>query len=359
MTLIASSVIIYNQLEFMQKKAMGYNAEEVIVLPVKNLDAINPRFEELRSELLKISNVKSVSAASNIPGRPFNQNPVFATQHPEMRVASSEALIDYDFFNLMDIKFADGRPFSKENPADREAFILNETAAKNLYAGNAVGKEFSWDFDEGIVQGTVIGVVKDFHFQSLHEPIRPLLFRLMPYYNYVLIKVNTGEFSGTLNAIENTWKKFDNRFAFEFSFLSNFLNQQYQFEQSMARVLGAFSFIAITIACFGLLAIASLTFKQKTREVSVRKVLGATLAQIMILLIRDFTRLVIIAVLLATPIIWWIMSSWLENFTFRTTINPLIFVGSGVLLVAIAWATLSYLLWKISMVNPAETLKNE
>jgi putative ABC transport system permease protein len=359
MILIASSVIIYNQLEFMQNKAMGYNAEEVIVLPVKNLDAINPRFEELRNELLKISNVKSVSAASNIPGRPFNQNPVFATQHPEMRVASSEALIDYDFFNLMDIKFADGRPFSKENPADRDAFILNETAAKNLYAGSAVGKEFSWDFDEGIVQGTVIGVVKDFHFQSLHEPVRPLLFRLLPYYNYVLIKVNTAEFSSTLNAIENTWKKFDNLFAFEFSFLSNYLNQQYQFEQSMARVLGAFSFIAITIACFGLLAIASLTFKQKTREVSIRKVLGATLAQIMILLVRDFTRLVIIAVLLATPIIWWIMNSWLENFTFRTTINPLIFVGSGVLLVAIAWATLSYLLWKVSMVNPAETLKNE
>jgi putative ABC transport system permease protein len=276
-----------------------------------------------------------------------------------MRIASSEALIDYDFFTVLDIKFAEGRPFSKENVADRDAFILNETAAKNLYAGNAVGKAFSWDYDEGIVEGTVIGVVKDFHFQSLHEPVRPLLFRLLPRYNYVLVKLNTAEFSSTINAIENTWKKFDNRFAFDFSFLSDYLNQQYRFEQSMAAVLGAFSFIAITIACFGLLAIASLTFTQKIKEVSIRKVLGATLLQIMLLLIKDFTRIVIIAVLLATPVIWWIMNSWLENFTFRTPINPMIFVGSGMLLVAVAWATLSYLLWKISLVNPAETLKNE
>jgi putative ABC transport system permease protein len=175
----------------------------------------------------------------------------------------------------------------------------------------------------------------------------------------VLIKLNTAEVSGTLKAIENTWKKFDNRFAFEFSFLSNYLDQQYRFEQSMAAVLSAFSFIAITVACFGLFAIASLTFRQKTREVSIRKVLGATLIQIMILLMKDFTRLVIIAVLLATPVIWWIMNNWLENFTFRTTINPLSFVGSGMLLLTIAWATLSYLLWKVSMVNPAETLKSE
>ena len=359
MILMASSVIIFNQLEFMQNKALGYNAEEVVVLPVKNIDAINTRFEELRNELLRISNVKSVSAASNVPGRPFNQNPVYATQHPEMRVASSEALIDYDFFNVMDIKFSEGRPFTRENPADREAFILNETAARNLFAGNAVGKEFSWDFDEGIIQGTVIGVVKDFNFQSLHEPVRPLLFRLLPRYNYVLVKLNTTEFTGTLKDIESTWRKFDNQFAFEFSFLSNYLDQQYRFEQSMAAVLSAFSFIAITIACFGLLAIASLTFRQKIREVSIRKVLGATLLQIMILLVKDFTRLVVIAVLLATPVIWWIMNGWLENFTFRTTINPLSFIGSGMLLLTIAWATLSYLLWKVSMINPAETLKNE
>lgn len=359
MILITSSVIIYSQLEFMQNKELGFHQEEVIVLPIKNRDAINPRFDELRSALQQIPSVKFVSAASNVPGRPFNQNPVFATHDPQRRIGSSEALIDYDFFDVMDIEFSDGRSFSRENPADQEAFILNETAAKNLYNGQAIGKEFSWDYDEGIVRGTVIGVVKDFHFQSLHEPVRPLLFRLLPRFNYVLIKLNTDDFSGSLSAIEKTWKKFDNRFAFEFAFLSDYLNQQYRLEQSMATVLGTFSIIAIAIACFGLLAIAALSFRQKIKEVSIRKVLGATMAQIMMLLAKDFTRMVLIAIVLSVPAVWWVMSDWLQNFTFRTTINPLIFVISGILLLVLAWSTLSYLLWKISNINPVETLKNE
>ncbi len=359
MILITSSIIIFNQLEFMQTKELGFQPEEIIVLPIKDRDAITPRFEELRTELSRIANVKSVSAASNVPGRPFNQNPVFDTTHPEMRIASSEAMVDIDFFNLLDIEFADGRPFLKDNPADSNAFILNETAAKNLYSGNAVGKEFAWDYDEEVIKGNVVGIVKDFHFQSLHEPVRPLLFRLMPRYNYVLIKLDTDNFAGTLRSIENTWKKFDNQFAFEFSFLSDYLNEQYRLEKSMAKVLSTFSFIAITIACCGLFSIAALTFRQKTKEVSIRKVLGATVEQIILLLVKDFTRIVLLAVLLAVPLVWWMMNEWLENFTFRTSIDPLIFLGTGVMLLLMAWITLGYLLWRISNMNPAQTLKNE
>ena len=360
MILITSSIIIYSQLEFIQNKELGFQQEEVVVLPIKKREAINPRFDELQRELQQIPSVKSVSAASNIPGRPFNQNPVFATHEPQLRIGSSEALIDYDFFDVLNIEFSEGRSFSRENPADRDAFVLNETAAKNLYAGRAVGKEFSWDRDdEGIVKGTVIGVVKDFHFQSLHEPVRPLMFRLSQRYNYILIKLNTDDFPNSIKAIERTWKKFDNQFAFEFSFLSDYLNQQYALEQNMATVLGTFSILAIVIACFGLLAIAALSFRQKIKEISIRKVLGASLSQVMVLLAKDFTRLVFISIVLSVPMVWWIMNDWLQNFTFRTTINPAIFVISGVLLLILAWATLSYLLWKISNINPVETLKNE
>lgn len=359
MILITSSLIIYSQLEFMQNKELGFRQEEVIVLPIKNRDAINPRFDELRRELLQIPGVKFASAASNVPGRPFNQNPVFATNDPQQRIASSEALVDYDFFDVLNVEFLDGRPFSRENPADKDAFILNETAAKNLYNGQAVGKEFSWDYDAGIIKGSVIGVVKDFHFQSLHEPVRPLLFRLSPHYNYVLIKLNTDNFSNTINEIENKWATFDPQFAFEFSFLSDYLNQQYRLEQNMATVVGTFSVVAIAVACFGLLAIAALSFRQKVKEVSIRKVLGATMQQIMMLLVKDFTRVVLIAIVLSVPLVWWMMNDWLQNFTFRTTISPVIFVISGMTLLILAWLTLSYLLWKISNINPVETLKNE
>jgi putative ABC transport system permease protein len=359
MILITCSIIIYSQLNYIQHKDLGFNQQEVIVLPIKNFDVINPKFEALRNELLQINNVKSVSAASNVPGRPFNQNPVFATQSPQMRIASSEALVDYDFFTVLGIEFADGRSFSKNNPADKDAFILNETAAKNLYAGDAVGKEFSWESEEGVIKGPVVGVIKDFHFQSLHEPVRPLMFRLLPRYNYVLVKLNTNDFAKTLTAVQNTWRKFDNRFGFEFSFLSDYLNQQYILEQGMARILSTFSAIAIAIACLGLLGIAALSFRQKTKEVSIRKVLGATIPEIIFHLAKNFSRILLISIGLAVPLVWWVMDNWLENFTFRIAINPLIFVGTGVLLMIIAWITLSHLLWKISNINPAETLKNE
>jgi putative ABC transport system permease protein len=274
-------------------------------------------------------------------------------------MASSEALIEYDFFNVLGIEFSDGRSFSRNNSADKDAFILNEMAAKNLYGGQAVGKELTWESEEGAIKGTVIGVVKDFHFQSLHEPVRPLMFRLLPRYNYVLIKLNTQDFSHTLEAVQSTWRKFDNRFGFEFAFLSDYLNQQYVLEQSMAKILSAFAGIAIAIACFGLLGVAAFSFRQKTKEVSIRKVLGATMLEIMFHLVKKFSKIVLISVGMAVPLIWWVMDYWLENFTFRITINPLIFAGTGVLLLIIAWLTLSHQLWKVSTVNPAETLKNE
>jgi putative ABC transport system permease protein len=201
--------------------------------------------------------------------------------------------------------------------------------------------------------------VRDFHFQSLHEPIRPLIFRLSPNFNYVMIKMSASDFAKSLQAIESSWKKFDDRFGFEFSFLSDELNQQYASEQNMATVMITFAILAVIIACIGLLGIAALTFRQKTKEVSVRKVLGATVASLMLLLLKDFTRMVVVAILLSVPFVWWLMNQWLQNFTYRTVVNPLIFVGSGVLLIAVTWGTLSYLTLKIARVNPAETLKSE
>ncbi len=360
MILISSSIVIYSQLNFIQNRELGFDEEETIILPIKNRGAIRPKLDELRNELMKVPGIKGVSAASNVPGTSYNQNPVFATTNPTIKSAASEALVDYDFFDVMGITFVEGRKFSRENPADKEGFILNETAANSLYPEGALGKEFSWDFDDnGIVEGTVIGVVKDFHFQSLHQPVHPMLFRLLPYYRFVIVKLNTNDLPATLKGLETTWKKFDDRFEFEFSFLKENLNKLYSQEQNMASVLMVFSIIAMTIACFGLLAIAALTFRQKTKEISVRKVLGASLSSLAYLLIRDFTRIVLVAIILAIPLVWWVMNGWLENFTFRTTINPLIFIASGILLIAVAWITLSYLTIKIARVNPAETLKSE
>lgn len=359
MVLVSTSLIIYQQLEFLQHQELGFRPDEVIIIPIKDNDPVNPRFEDLRHEMLKVPGVNAVAAASNVPGKSFNQNPVFSTENPELRVGASEVLTDYELFHVLGIELADGRLFSRDNPADREGFVINETLANNLYGGKAVGKEFNWDYDSGPVKGTIIGVVKDFHFQSLHKAVDPLMFRLSPNYNYVVINLSTADFNTTIQAIEKVWRTVDTQFAFDFSFLSDDLNLQYAEEQNMANVLGAFSGIAVAIACFGLLGIAALTFRQRTKEVSIRKVLGANRSNLMMLLIKDFTTMILVAILLAVPLVWWMMSEWLQHFTLRVTINPILFAGSGLLLMLFAWTTLAYLTWKVSNVNPAETLKSE
>ena len=292
MALISASVIISQQLNFLQHKDLGFKPEEVIVLPIKDR-AMNRRIEELRAELLKIKGVTGVSATSNIPGKSFNQNPIYPTQSPQDRRDASEAMIDADFLKVMGMTISEGRDFLKSNPADSNGFILNETAVRQLGLKDPVGKEILWERDGPELKGPIIGVAKDFNYQSLHEPLRPLLLRLETNYNFAVIKVSTSDFTPAVKDIEKTWRKFDDRFRFEFSFLDSQLNQLYTEEQNMVQVLNIFSFLGVIIASTGLLGIAALAFRQRTKEVSIRKVLGANLVSLIFLLIRDFTQLVL------------------------------------------------------------------
>ncbi|HET9487940.1 MAG TPA: FtsX-like permease family protein, partial [Chryseosolibacter sp.] len=363
MMLVSSAVIIYSQLDFLNTKELGFSKEAVLVIPVKNESGMR-RFDALQNELSKVDGVISVSASSNIPGGQFNQHHIASLQFPDDDISSSEVFVDYDFFRTMNIPLAEGRTFMRTNPADSSAaYVLNETAARQLnIGGGVVGKEIWWKRREQNVaqRGTVIGVVKDFHFQSLHEPIRPLVFMVTQQeFNHLLLKVKTADFSERIAAIEKVYKTFEPVYGFEFSFLEERLNGQYASEKRTGVLLGVFTIIAILIACFGLFGMSLLTFQQKVKELSVRKVLGATLANMMVVLLGDFTKLIVVAVVLATPLAWWIMNTWLQNFSYQITIHPVVFVASGVGLVLIAWATLSYFTVRASQLNPAETLKNE
>jgi len=358
MALISASAIITQQVNFLRHKELGFKPEEVIVLPIKDR-SMNKRIEELRMELLKVKGVTGVSATSNIPGKSYNQNPIFAKQNPDERRDASETMIDVDFLKVMNMTIVDGRGYLKNNPADSDGFILNETAVNQLGIKNPVGKEIVWERDGPELKGPIIGVVKDFHFQSLHEPLRPLLMRLEPSYNFAVVKVSTSGFVSAISDVEKAWRKFDDRFRFEFSFLDSQLNQLYQEEQNMVSVLDIFSMLGVAIASIGLLGIAALSFRQRTKEVSIRKVLGASLSNLIVLLVKDFTQLVLIAVALAVPLVWWVMQNWLQNFSYRITINPVVFVITGLSLVLIAWITLGFLTLKTTRINPAETLKSE
>ena len=363
MILISSAIIIYSQLHFLTSRNLGFGKEAVLVIPVKNETGMK-RFSTFQNELMRMDGVISVSASSNIPGQQFNQHQIASIQFPDDDVSTSEVFVDYDFFKTLGISLAEGRTFLRNNPSDSAvAFVLNETAARQLnIKGPVVGSEIFWKRreDNTKVRGTVIGIVKDFHFQSLHEPIRPLLFALTHSgFNHILVKFNPEHFSQMLPAIEKSYKAFEPVYGFEFSFLEDQLSAQYKAEQRTGTILGTFTVIAILIASFGLFGMSLLTFQQKAKELSVRKVLGASLASILLLLIGNFTKMIVLAVLLAIPFTWWIMRNWLKNFSYKIDIEPLTFMVSGVILVLIAWLTLSYYTVKASRLNPAETLKNE
>jgi putative ABC transport system permease protein len=318
----------------------------------------------LQNELNKIEGIVSVSGSSNIPGGQFNQHHIASLQFPDDDVSASEVFVDYDFFSTLAIRLEEGRTFLRGNPADSaHTFVLNETAARQLNLdGPVVGREIWWKQREDniMIRGTVIGIVSDFHFQSLHDPIRPLIF--LPttvQFNHILVRIETADFSNKLAAIEKVYKQFEPVYGFEFAFLEERLNAQYAAEKRTAAILTIFAAIAIMIACFGLFGMSLLTFQQKVKELSVRKVLGATLSDILVLLVGGFTKLILLAVVLATPVAWLIMRDWLENFSYRIHIHPAIFLLSGLVLIAIAWATLGYFTVKASKLNPSETLKNE
>jgi putative ABC transport system permease protein len=363
MILVSSAIIIYTQLDYLTHKDLGFGKDAVLTIPVKN-EAGMERFAAMQNELLRIPGVLAVSATSNIPGGQFNQHALASIEFPDEEVGASEAFVDFDFFRTLDISLADGRTFSRDHLSDSVgAFVINETAGRQLHLKEPfVGQDIWWKRheDRAMVRGKVIGVVKDFHFQSLHEPIAPLLFLLTDRnFNHILIKLKTKDLRGRIAAVEEVYKQFEPVYGFEFSFLDDRLNSQYASERRTEVILSIFTGIAILIASFGLFGMALLTFQQKIKELSVRKVLGATMRNILFLVVGDFTRLIVLAVVLATPMAWWFMSRWLENFSYRIDIHPMVFVGSGIALVAIAWATLSYFTVKASKLNPAETLKNE
>jgi putative ABC transport system permease protein len=358
MALISGSIIIFTQLDFLRNHSLGYNQEGVLVIPLKAEEF--PAFDAMRNELARIDGVTDVSATTNVPGGSFNQYPVFAVTSPMDRIDASQCYVDPNFFKTMGITLKEGRLFTQGSVSDTtRTIVINEAAAEQLNLENPVGSEISIDLHDRLATGRVIGVVNNFNFQSLHDPLRPLIFHVTDEFNFMVIRADFNNLSQKISEIKAVYRKFDPIFNFEFSFLDDRLQQQYVSESRLGIVMGLFSAIAIVIASFGLFAMALLTFSRKTKEISIRKVLGAGVPHLIYILLKNFTILVLVAIVIATPFTWWVMNQWLQNFSFRIEISPLVFVGAAVLLLAICWVTLSYLTLKTTRLNPAETLKSE
>lgn len=357
--LIAGTLVMYKQLNFLEEKDLGFEKEQVAVIPMKS-EQLRSRYEAIKDRLKGVAGVQKVTAASNIPGGSFNQQEV-QWRADDPRVDVSELRVDYDFTETLGINLAEGRSFSESYAEDQgSTFLINETAARQFEWDNPVNKEITYFDDDVIRKGKVIGVVEDFHFQSLHQPIAPLVIQILPEeFNYVLIKLRPDDMSRQIASIREVWKEFDPIFGFEYSFLDSEFEANYRREEKAGSILFMFSGLAIIIACMGLFGLTSFAVQNRLKEIGVRKILGAGIGGIVGLFSKQFLQLILVSLLVSIPLTVWVMTGWLQNFAYRTEIGITVFLVSGLIVMGIALITITSIAAKAAMMNPVESLKSE
>ncbi|NUO82440.1 hypothetical protein HUU05_20385 [candidate division KSB1 bacterium] len=307
-----------------------------------------------------------MSASSSVPGTAGWWRTAARRGDAEDEKAVFSHQIDYDFFATLCIELAAGRFLSHEFPSDSaQAFVLNEAAVKDFgweSPAAALGQSFVWlgAGPENAKRGTVVGVVKDFHFRPLYEEIAPAVFHLMPWGSErLVVRVRPHSMEQALTILKTQWQKFDPLHPLYFSFLDEQVEAQYGAETRLLKIFSLFSAFAIFISCLGLFGLASFTTEQRTKEIGIRKALGASVPNIILMLSNGFTRLVLISFVIAAPIAWWAMKQWLQNFAYRQALGLNAFIWAGLLALGIAWLTVSYQSLKAALANPVEALRYE
>ncbi|HNP22250.1 MAG TPA: ABC transporter permease [Panacibacter sp.] len=362
--LIITTVVVFQQLDYMQQKSLGFDKEQIAVVPYNA--ALNDKFEAFRNELLSNSNIKDASRSSRIPtGRLLDAQDAYTTSGDSLQQSSTDiklVAVDYDFIPAYGIKMAAGRNFSRAYGTDTAGFIINETAVKALgwkSPQDAVGREFKY----GNIPGRIIGVTKDFHFENLHQAIVPLVFEMFPqrisFFNNLSVKFSGNGTTAALEHLEATWKKFLPEIPFEYNFLDDNFNKLYQSEQRQGSIFTSFACIAIFIACLGLFGLSAFTISQRVKEIGVRKVLGANTTTIVALLSKDFLWLVSIAALIAFPVAWYSMDSWLKDFAYRINMQWWVFLLAAIAALLVALLTVGYQAIKAALANPVKSLRTE
>jgi len=361
--LIIATITVYNQLKFVRNLPLGFSKDQMLVLNFHNDSLVTQHYEAFKRQLAAVPHVLSVSTSSFVPG--FDSKNVSSSMVENKMGDLQESVlesyaVDYDFIRQFDIKMAAGRAFSRDFATDSsQALVLNEAAIAEFgysSAQDAIGKRFS---QKGR-QGQIIGVIKDFHFRSLLVPIKPLSFRLDPAsLSLVSLHLQTNDLASTLGALKEIWDKNVQKWPFNYFFLDDAFNQHYRAEERFGQLALCFSILTIFISCLGLLGLAAYSALQRTKEIGVRKVMGATVWGIVSLLTKDFLKLVVISFIIASPIAWLAMNKWLDNFTNRIQFNFGIFLIAGLIALAAAWLTVSFQAVKAAVISPARSLRTD
>ena len=358
--LIISTLVIYDQINYLKNKTLGFNKDQVVVIPLKD-QRIREKFEAIREILLENPDILLVTGSSNIPGKQFNRNPVGWRTNEDSELFA-EIWIDYDFFDLLEIKMAQGRSFAREMETDSMYnFIINETASRLFDWENPINEEITYFGDIGTHMGDIIGVTNDFHYHSLHQPITPLIIMLGNYnrYNNLLVKIHNKNIERTLNFLQKTFEELDPEHTYEYSFLDTTFKESYEGEERMGTIFWIFALLGIIIASLGLLGLEMFMVKQRTKEVGIRKVHGATTSSIVTLLLKEFLKWILIANLVAWPFAYFVMNNWLQNFAFQTNIKVWGFFAAALIALSIAIITVGFQALKAGRITPVDTLRYE
>ncbi|WP_162417818.1 ABC transporter permease [Cyclobacterium roseum] len=359
--LIIGSMVIYRQLSFIQNKDLGYEKEQVLILP--DVGHLGNNAETFRQQLLRDERVTHVSISGYLPSGPsYNNNYfVFPEDDPSLQIKTLRYEVDEEYLPTLGLELLAGRNFSIEYGSDDAAMLINETAARALgWEKEALDKRLSHANNDGERKVyRVIGVVKDFHFRSMHERIAPLVMTLGSGKGAVIAKIKPDRVTGLLQSIKDNWTSMAVDEPFSYSFLDDRFYQTYAPERRMGKVILIFSGLTILIACMGLFGLATFTTKQRTKEIGIRKVLGAEITGIVLMLSGDFLKLVGIAAICAFPLSAWIMGGWLEGFAYRIPIGPWIYLGAAFIAATVAFLTTGYLALQAARTNPVANLRNE
>ena len=358
--LLIVTTVVYRQMQFVNDAGLGYAAEQIIVLNTGGT-AIEERYDAFAAQLRRHPNIAHVAAGKNIPGHgmmSFTLKPegrpddeVWAV--PIQRIAGPEMLDTYG------LKIVEGRFFSRERPSElQNGVVINEALARSLEWSEPVGKRM--DVQGELAGGVVIGVVEDFHFESLHRPIDPTAFIIdTTSAGYVSARVRGEDLAGTLGYIEAQWKSLESRYPFEYEFLDDAFGSFYSSEQRLMTTLGLFAGLAVAIACLGLFGLAAFLAEERTKEIGIRKVLGASAARILVMLSTETVGLVLIAWAVAVPIAYMLAQRWLESFAYRVDVTGWTLGAAGVLVLLLSVATVSYQALRAATADPAKALRNE
>ncbi len=357
--LVAGTALIFNQLKLVRNQDLGFNKQETIILPFYWNDNVQKHLESVKNEIQHIDGVNSVTASATVPGESTNNlYTEIEMQDGKMSPTNINTnWVDYDFIPSYGIQLLAGRNFSPKNPADdTTAFIINETGMKDYgwKPEDAIGKNVN---QQG-KKGTIIGVVKDFHYRSLHYAIAPLLLE-MGNYGQLSIKIHSGDIPGVVKAIGDKWKSLAPGLPYRYSFLNQDYDRLYKADSQLGKVSTLFSLLALLVGCLGLLGLTSFSIERRVKEIGIRKVLGATISHVILLISKEFVWLIGFSFIIAVPVTYFLIQKWLRNFTDHIVIGPVPFILAGLSVLAFAWLSVSLLSFRAATRNPTVALKNE